>query len=107
MQKVNPYAASKWSWRERQAVTTTGVTLAQMVGVVIHLYLKTEQLNDMFNLYFGYKAITYLMYNLVRLSCSGCIERKMCPLTRELTTVTDGDGKPNCFQLLLCARFRA
>ena len=32
MQKINPYAISKWSWWERQAVTTTVLTLGKMVG---------------------------------------------------------------------------
>lgn len=42
MQKNRAYAISKWSWWERQAVTTTGLTLDQTVGVVIHSIIRNS-----------------------------------------------------------------
>ena len=45
MQKINPYAISKWSWWERQAVTTTVLTLGKMVGEVIYLAWNIEKLD--------------------------------------------------------------
>ena len=63
MQKVNPYAISKWSWWERQAVTTTVLTLGKMVGEVIyHVYSRCEASEKLARRLCAW-AITFLMYD--------------------------------------------
>ena len=63
MQKINPYAISKGSWWERQAVTTTVLTLGKMVGEVIYRVYSRCEVSEKLARRLCAWAITFLMYD--------------------------------------------